>query len=815
MSILFISLFIAVLSQDSTDSNRYLISLTGNTTKPSDYVTVLDVFKGAIGVDSLVSADTISVDKKKDNMISISKTNGDIAVDLGVLSAVDFQSEGLSHEKFYLNYTLASNKIYNTYMENSFDNDVSEYQVGCSLVSNDFGVNITTAWNSNITKIVTYSYASFGIVPGDLGAYYLTYKGGVVNVEPLSEFVGENEVNARQYLSSILYSDIWVINQPYDNRVLLALKDKTQNNFYFFTIALEARTPDEIKQGKKIKLSYYTDISLNQTETYVVNNVGIYKNDMLIGTDKGLYVLRKGNDLFSRYQFTKLIVDPTKVIKSNSTSNSTESSKDIPTTESTSTINNRLVYLTGFAINELTVYAIFSGYGMIIIDPNRDYEINEWYFRHPYLTAIDIINNPYLGNKYTGLSVKNQNQITEFFIELLVDNEFHPFLNKVYVSNEIISNDNALMVDLFYTYLFNKVNRQLIIIRRGLINAVSRETVVINIERIMSLGIIYDNPMVSLYDTDKAKLVPAIPFTEMFYIMNDLVDNPNTLVCSFQKSGNYSISYTSRTELCQPSIASKYIYSFCQKTVAIRFNVIGGDTSDYDILVGVFVTVFGLVFIAMIVWFLRKTQCCTNFKAFKIKKQANINRVDMYLDHEPEKIKKNTPINDPLIIPKDVEKSHDNWGNYVELGKGTKSSGFGGFESVELRTPEAHKMIVTTNAQMLRAGTTKKFKTQNAPVLSTITPNVENIQIIRADDNNYDYNNVNSPPRLRDPEKEGEKFIRGSYDYNAIDVDGVEKNLKETNDNVKRRKKLKRKAKEAVDSKEEMQEVKKDDSFEY
>jgi hypothetical protein len=837
MSILFFSLFvfIHVATQDSTDRNRYLISITGNTTSPSPYLDALDIFVGGVAVDSSVVTKTISVDKNKGNIITIAKNNGDIGADLGVLSSVDFQGEGLSHEKFYLNYTLSRNRVYNSYMASTYDNNVNDYQVGCNLISNYFVVNMTTAWNSNITSVVTYSYASFGLIPGNLGAYYLSYKDGAVNVEPLSNLVSENEVNAKQYLSSILYSDIWVINQPYDNRILLVLKDKTQNNFYFFNIGLEARTPDEIKQGRKVKMSYYTDISLNQTETYIVNNIGIFKNDLLIGTDKGLYILRNAGNLGSRYQFHKLIVDPTKIIKSNSTNTNTTDSMNatdtstsgdnIPSSQGSSTFNNKLVYLNGFSINELTVYAIFSGYGMAILDPNREYEINDWYFEHPYLISVDFINNPYLGNKYVGLAIKNQNQITEFFIELLVDNEFHPFLNKVYVSNEIISADNTPMVDLFYTYIFNKVNRQLIMIRRGLINAVSRESIVINVDSIMTLGIIYINPIISLYDVNRNKLIPAIPFKDQFYLFNDLTDVPNTLSCEFQRSGNYSVNYMSRTELCQPSISSKYIYSFCQKTIALQFFVIGGDTSDYDILVGVFVTVFGLILTGIIAWLLRRTQCCTNFKAFKIKKQQKINRVDLYIDQEPEKFTKHTPINDPLIIPKEIDKSdrQENFENYLAMGKVTKTTGFGGFE---LKSPETDKLVVETNAQMLRSNTTKRFKASYNPLVTTITPIVENIQVAKResmDYNDYEGLNINnSPPKMLAQQEDEKKPMRGSYDYDAVDVDGLEKNLEITNENVKRRKKGKRKsleqpsdAQEVMPANEQKKEVKKDDSYEY
>jgi hypothetical protein len=832
MSIWLIFLIGYVVSQ--ADRNRYIISLSGNSTNPSDYISALEIFNGGIGVDSEVSADSISVNKINENSVSIQKTNGDVGIDLGVISNINFQNEGLSHEKFYTNYTYNAypgNKIHNSYLENTYDSSVNDYQVACDIKSNPFNFNITTAWNSNITKIVTYSYASFGLIPDDKGAYYITYKNSSVNVDPLVNLASEKDVNTKEYLSNKQYADIWIINQPYDNRILLALQEKGQNNFYFFNINLLARSINDVGKSNMVEISFYTDISLNQNETYVINNIGIHKNDLLIGSDKGLYVLRKGDDLNSRYQFLKLIVDPSNVIQNNNftvtnstttdgdTTNTTDTTIDsddianstdnVPSSVPTSTANNKLIYLTGFAVNQLTVYAIFFGYGMVILDPTRNYEVNKWVFKHPSLNSVDFINNPYLGNKYSGITVKNQNDIKEFFIELLIDDEFKPVLNKVHVSDNIISADNALMVDLFYTYIFNKVTRQLIIIRRGLLNAVTREIVVFDIERVMTLGLIDYNPIISLYDFDRNRIVPVLPFTTMFYIINDIIDTPNTLTCSFQKSGNYTISYLARTELCQPSIASTYVYSFCQKTISLRFNVIGADTSDYDILIGVFVTVFGLILIVMIAWLLRKTNCCTSFKAFRVKKQSILDRADLYIDIEPERMKKHTPINDPLIVAKEVDKSDRKEDiDLLAMGKETKSTAF------DTLKPESHKTVVSTNTQMLRATTTKKFKVETP---RTVTP-VDNIEIKGFDDKGTHFINVNSSVPMMT--HEDEKPMVNADDYDNFDVNEAERNLEvieeKMTENVKSRKKLKKNR--TTESHEVIiptKDVKKDDSFDY
>jgi hypothetical protein len=935
-SVLFFILLMGnILAQTDDDSNRYIISLSGNSTDPSDYVMNLDKFVGGVGVESIVKTAAINVDKNSQNVISVSSTNGDIGVDLGAIGSVEFQAQGISHDKFYFNYTLSKTKIYNSYMDGSFDPTVDDYQVGCQVVSNDVGVTITTAGNPNITNIVTYSYATFGLIPGDFGAYYLTLRDDIVQVQALSELIASSDVNGKQYMSTIQYSNMWLINQPYDTRIYLVLKDKFQNSLFFFSISLLAESIDDIKAGKRVSLAYYTDVSLNQTETYTINNIGIFKQDLLIGTNKGLYIFRKDSNVYSRYQFNKLIVDPKKVIVSNtnsntnttattstttssstatsptatsstspttnptatsSTSSTTSNTNTTPTSTSTSdatstgsttsgtgsttptsstttsgtsgsitpstsstttttgstttntsvpststgaadannipsssssaTFDSKPITLAGFSVNELTVYAVFSGYGMIILDPNRDYEINDWYFRHPYLLSIDFINNPYLGNKYVGLAVKNLNQITEFFIELLVDNEFKPFLNKVYVSNEIIVVDNFLMTDLFYTYFFNKVNRQLIVIRRGLINAVPRETLVIPLDYYVTLGALYNNPMVSLYNSNTNKVVPAITFSNSFYIVKDILDAGTSIDCFFKKSGNYSIGYQLRTELCKPSISSEYIYSFCQKTVAFQYNVIGADTSDYDILVGVFVTVFGLIITGIVAWLLRKTQCCTNFKAFKIKKQQNINREDLYLDHEPEKVTKRAPINEPLVVPKMEEKVDPNEPeDYLALGKGTKSTGFG----YDLKDAD-NKLVVSTNSQMMRVST-KKFKKQE---IVFFTPEVENIQVSKTNhfyENNQhqpihildDEINIKSPPRVVNTDAvDSDKLVRGTYDYDAIDIKGVENNLKDMDEatTAKRRTKIKRKNRDmmkdsGLEEFKEHKEEKKDDSFEY
>jgi hypothetical protein len=665
MLIIYFTIVYFALALDD-DMERCIVSISDSSIKPSDYINALDVFKGGLGVDDNINSDKISVDKNKLLSLGLTSTNADIASDLGILDSVSHDDLGISHNQFYLNYTIASNKRYSSNRASTYDPNNNDYQVGCNIISNRAELNITTVDNPKLISFVSYSYAVFAIADGDLGAYYIQYYSGKIDKIPLYELIEQTDTLPYQYLSSILYSNLWVIDQLYDERVLLVMKDKTKNSFYFYNITLLAGSIGEIYDNK-VKLTYVTKIYMDDGE-FVFNNLGIFREDILIGTDKGLFIYRKEKD--DNYELNRLIKGP---YKENSTttdfsvaSGLSDSNNNVNTASVNPTNNNeavvedlgqstngKVIYLSDFSVNELTIYLVFNGYGLVILDPNKEYELQDWYFRHPYLLNLDFINNPFFGNKFTGITIKNQNQITEFYLELLTDNEFHPFLNKVFVSDEIIMADNAFMPDLFYTYIFNKIEKNIIIIRRGLINAVATQTLVVKLQNYGTLTGFFNNPVIPIYDLDRQIIISAVYFENKLALINDIIDDPDSLACYFTKSGEYIVTYTSSSEVCNSNISSNFVYSFCKKAVSFQYNVIGDDTSEYDILIGIFIAIFGLIFVSIVTWFLRKTSCCSNFKAFKVKKQRVYTREELYHNSPPKReYKANQQLNEPIVITK-------------------------------------------------------------------------------------------------------------------------------------------------------------------
>ena len=149
-----------------------------------------------------------------------------------------------------------------------------------------------------------------------------------------------------------------------------------------------------------------------------------------------------------------------------------------------------------FVILEQTMYVLAKGFGLKILniialkegsdistktmtgaqlaDSNFLLKIPQCFqfaneFMHPHLKKIDYKFN-YLTNRgFVGMLVDSDILVPEFFIELVVIDEFNPVINKIFYSPQPILAD-TFVTDDHFSYIMDKKQLSMIVIRRCLLS---------------------------------------------------------------------------------------------------------------------------------------------------------------------------------------------------------------------------------------------------------------------------------------------------------------------------------------------------------
>ncbi len=116
------------------------------------------------------------------------------------------------------------------------------------------------------------------------------------------------------------------------------------------------------------------------------------------------------------------------------------------------------------------IYILIANYGLKILNIKdlNNIRFETFEFFHPYLEKIEIHTNPYYSNYFLGILISNRNLISgdEFFLEFNLSNEYSPYLNKIYLSDKVISAANILNDD-YFTYIFEKNSNKFLVISRS------------------------------------------------------------------------------------------------------------------------------------------------------------------------------------------------------------------------------------------------------------------------------------------------------------------------------------------------------------
>ena len=322
-----------------------------------------------------------------------------------------------------------------------------------------------------------------------------------------------------------------------------------------------------------------------------------------------------------------------------------------------SNINFTYEYLiedfTQFEIFSYTLYALEYNTSLIIFSLSDGSIINR--ISLSGMIAIDKFKNVFNNFNFLGIFLNNSNS-DEFFIELLINNETYPTINKVlcYKFMDVHYNftDNYyITIDNYFTYFLDINNNNIIAIRRGLINSIDFISFIFPIENI---NLINKNSIIVAYQNESSFLSNFGVYNKInkTFILFDRIKYYNT---SFNYSlnlneGYYTILLNHISEVCPGYNNSKYL---CNIISFYNFRFVGNSHKKISILC-IFLIIFFLILIFLLIAFdvyLDKVKKVDNGMKIKTKVNKNDKKL-LYINNNEYNNKNNNNIESKEFLNK-------------------------------------------------------------------------------------------------------------------------------------------------------------------
>lgn len=203
---------------------------------------------------------------------------------------------------------------------------------------------------------------------------------------------------------------------------------------------------------------------------------------------------------------------------------------------------------------------------------------------HPNIDYIDYIINPFNSNIFLGVKLNQNssqiaNQDSEVFIEFLLNEEENPYLNKIFTSkNQYVKYYTKFInLDSFFSYSFNQITKNIIIIRRGMLNSIPFLTYVypINLCSINSNSL-FDIIPLSDYTNNISIILLIDKINHKVVKVSNFTMPTHNMSCVFPEEGEYYFRFIQKGEVCSASINNKkknQTYPTCQKILNYNYKV--------------------------------------------------------------------------------------------------------------------------------------------------------------------------------------------------------------------------------------------------
>lgn len=584
-------------------------------------------------------------------------------------------------KNYYINYNVTDDTRFSYFIPSHYNNSkADEYIAGCNYTINNVAyTNFTFGSLKDLNLIVKYRTINFGLINNSKGAYYIVQSNNTLNMFLIDNYIKEDYNSNGVYLpddlrnaifSEIEFTNIFISDFPYDEDSYLTLQIKDNKLIVFRIITynnglLEALeyicyidyTEILLSNTSNINISLnYDNNDLNNTDVInktsnvknksesinisdlkskkqnfylnlTLNSVAVLsKNKILICSSEGVYEYMYNNDL-KIYKLKTIILN------------------FIYFKSSSESINVKANCLSIIALNKSSFIAIKS-FGLIQIE-NNNLRLTNYKFELSNIVSLDLIINPILLTKFLGVVLDNTINKPEFLIEINVDDENNPLINKVFTSITYLNLVNNILNDFYYSYILSPENTKLIVIRRGVINNIPTISNSVNLSKISSNYTNFKLHSLYSYD-DNLNLLSFINYnTNVIMSITEFQYPDDYLICSFNKAGYYNITFEKYAEACENSLKYNYAYAYCNMYIYFNLRIYGKGITDVQIIgitIGVMIFAGLVIFIFIVILTLRDY-----FNKRKLNKPKP-KREELYLDNDEIYYKNNENKNEHNII---------------------------------------------------------------------------------------------------------------------------------------------------------------------
>ena len=626
--------------------------------------------------------DEYRVNTNQEVSIRLRNLNSELSSELYVPTSFYLNSNKLRPNSYYLNYTLSNEVKYSYYYSTILDEvfDRNDYALGCNYTTNPMAIGKSSYLNSrSLFNIKKFRTISFGLKKSETGLFVISFSNDTLLYNKLDAFILNDNIltpnkTKFNYTDNQNIEDFFITDQPYSPESYLSLINENQV-IMVFKIYLDEKT------GNLKEVKYFTEIMFNLTAgqsyiTYlnsqknpiIANNTNTTNttNTFVNNTNtelKTTYIASDDNQIYVGTQQGLFIYLLT------TSPNTFSLQRKIYNVENKKTylLDKDIIpcHVLAIQILKYNTFIAINDFGLIQIEKLTTSLTNFQFLLK--ISNIDLIINPIMLTKYIGISLKSDGQSGEFFVELNVDDEAKPLINKVYLKNSNLSLYEFVSNDFYFSYVFDKESKQIILLRRGMLNNIPTVTYMVSIKGFNTSLDTFN--IISIYNFNtKLNEIGFIDYeSENMLILRELSFPEDLMECKFYNEGYYNVTLEKIAEACNDSLKYDYAYSYCDFMIYLNFNVIGEGFSDIQIIgivIGIVLSV--IVLMLVIVLFIRYY-----FKNQQISKPKP-KREELYMDNDkkndyaiprgskylsnnsnqqPETLEKNTPASERIDAP--------------------------------------------------------------------------------------------------------------------------------------------------------------------
>lgn len=274
-----------------------------------------------------------------------------------------------------------------------------------------------------------------------------------------------------------------------------------------------------------------------------------------------------------------------------------------------------------------SIYVLIANFGLKILNVQdlNNIKFEPFEFIHPYIEKIEIHLNPNFKNYFLGVLISNRFFISgdEFFIEFTLEDEFSPKINRIYLSDKVISVTNILNDD-YFTYIFEKNSNKFLVISRSSTANEFNSIFEIHSEQLVG-GDLVSNPFIFTDEYSFFKHI-GILTTNNFIYSKSVEFSSSDITFYFWEAGEYEVILYTFTDNCDGDVTKTKL---CKINLRYLFDVsmlpndIGKfSNNSYYVIVAIF-SVYN--FICLFVYKLKYAPN-TNFKSFNDEYDLNVEK---------------------------------------------------------------------------------------------------------------------------------------------------------------------------------------------